>query len=432
MLNWKFNAKTFEQDFSARETVKAKYEQQHSLDIREACMLLLHFLRLTIDTSAHAPRSLRTNCTGTSWALVHSLPVPQLGQNEADPEASIHLLTCRDSDFGTWWIGTSQKPDWMEAQGAVGNSQQLYAQVRTLRQDLAGRYGTVMPITSHETCAILVEQLRNSIRWLGSSSERRWSKRYASALFGEIVLCRLRRKQPKKLVLGGSLYRLWLGRYTSTNRRIVGNTSGVFTARSIGRVPVSKQVDKELLKDFQALTFSSTCTGSSRTSALARPADGRNFSSWLVAAWLAPNLVTRHLVKSPQTCFSALVRSSVGLLIQSQGRSEASKDFCHVGRRFTSHCLCLCCVGFCQECPFQLVPMLTEKKNFNEALRKPILWCDAEFDGEQVAGTNKYTWLPSRNSTSTRRSWSLNALPSNFRMQFRQHGWREPNVTARR
>ena len=47
-------------------------------------------------------------------------------------------------------------------------------------------------------------------------------------------------------------YSLWLGRYTSTDRCVVRNISGVFTTRSIGRAPVSKQVDKELLKDFQA------------------------------------------------------------------------------------------------------------------------------------------------------------------------------------
>ena len=53
--------------------------------------------------------------------------------------------------------------EWKQAQGAVGNSQQLlYAQVRTLRQDLADRYGTCPDHFSclHlacETLTILVE-----------------------------------------------------------------------------------------------------------------------------------------------------------------------------------------------------------------------------------------------------------------------------------
>ena len=82
--------------------------------------------------------------------------------------------------------------------------------------------------------------------------ERRWSKRCTSALckFGEIVLCRLRGKQPKadpSWVPG-----LWLGRDASADMHVVGTTSGVVKTRSIRRLPVSEQVDKQVLKDFQA------------------------------------------------------------------------------------------------------------------------------------------------------------------------------------
>ena len=75
---------------------------------------------------------------------------------------------------------------------------------------------------------------------------------YTSALckFGEIDLCRLRGKQPKadpSWVPG-----LWLGRDTSADRHIVATTSGMFKTRSIRRLPVSEQVDKQFLKDFQA------------------------------------------------------------------------------------------------------------------------------------------------------------------------------------
>ena len=64
------------------------------------------------------------------------------------------------------------------------------------------------------------------------------------------MLCSLRGKQPKadpSWVPG-----LWLGRDTSADMHIVGTTSGVFKTRSIRRLPVSEQVDKQLLKDFQA------------------------------------------------------------------------------------------------------------------------------------------------------------------------------------
>ena len=64
------------------------------------------------------------------------------------------------------------------------------------------------------------------------------------------MLCRLRGKQPKadpSWVPGW-----WLGRDTSADMHVVGTTSGVFKTRSIRRLPVSEQVDKQLLKDFQA------------------------------------------------------------------------------------------------------------------------------------------------------------------------------------
>ena len=64
------------------------------------------------------------------------------------------------------------------------------------------------------------------------------------------MLCRLRGKQPRadpSWVPG-----LWLGRGASADVHVVGTTSGVFKTMSIRRVPVSEQVDKQLLNDFQA------------------------------------------------------------------------------------------------------------------------------------------------------------------------------------
>ena len=180
------------------------------------------------------------------------------GDLQADPETSlVALAETVTSELGGLSLRKSPT-EWKQAQGAVGNSQQLlYAQVRTLRQDLADRYGTLVPITS-PVFTWLVKRaqflLNNcAIRSDGLTPfERRWSKRYTSALckFGEIVLCRLRGKQPKadpSWVPG-----LWLGRDTSADMHVVGTTSGVFKTRSIRTLPVSEQVDKQLLKDFQA------------------------------------------------------------------------------------------------------------------------------------------------------------------------------------
>ena len=180
------------------------------------------------------------------------------GVLQADPEPSlVALAETVTSELGGLALRKSPT-EWKQAQGAVGNSQQLlYAQVRTLRQDLADRYGTLVPITSPVFTWLVKHSqflLNNfAIRSDGLTPfERRWSKRYTSALckFGEVVLCRLRGKQPKadpSWVPG-----LWLGRDTSADMHVVGTTSGVFKTRSIRRLPVSEQVDKQLLKDFQA------------------------------------------------------------------------------------------------------------------------------------------------------------------------------------
>ena len=127
------------------------------------------------------------------------------GVLQADPEASlVALAETVTSELGGLALRKSPT-EWKQAQGAVGNSQQLlYAQVRTLRQDLADRYGTLVPITSPVFTWLVkhAQFLLNNfaIRSDGLTPfERRWSKRYTSALckFGEIVLCRLRGKQPK-------------------------------------------------------------------------------------------------------------------------------------------------------------------------------------------------------------------------------------------
>ena len=125
------------------------------------------------------------------------------GVLQADPGASlVALAETVTSELGGLALRKSPT-EWKQVQGAVGNSQQLlYAQVRTLRQDLADRYGTLVPITSPVFTWLVkhAQFLLNNfaIRSDGLTPfERRWSKRYTSALckFGEIVWCRLRGKQ---------------------------------------------------------------------------------------------------------------------------------------------------------------------------------------------------------------------------------------------
>ena len=129
--------------------------------------------------------------------------------------------------------------------------------MRTLRQDLVDRYGTLVPITSPVFTWLVKHAqflLSNfAIRPDGLTPfERRWSKRYTSELckFGGIVLRRLRGKQPKADPSWAP--GLWLGRDTSADMHIVGTTSLGCSKRSVRRLPVSEQVDKQLLKDFQA------------------------------------------------------------------------------------------------------------------------------------------------------------------------------------
>ena len=192
--------------------------------------------------------------------------------------------------------------------------------------------------------------------------ERRWSKRYTSALgkFGEIVLCKLRGKQPKadpSWVPG-----LWLGRNTSADMHVVGTTSGVFQTRSIRRLPVSEQVDKQLLKDFQAKPwdpkgrgedtgYTSSSTGSPRTSTVDSSQHGLKRTS--------DELGDEAQEDEPPNLFQR-----VGPL--SQGARQNFNGFlpCLKTIHFLSLVLALLRFPPRVDLTFQLSPMLTEKKNF--------------------------------------------------------------------
>ena len=110
--------------------------------------------------------------------------------------------------------------------------------------------------------------------------ERCWSKRFYSALckFGEVVLCRLRGKQPEADL--SCVPGLWLGKETSADMTVVGTTSGMFKTRSIRRLPVSEQVDKNLLKDFQAKLWDPKGRGEETDVLVLPQANGLEARSW--------------------------------------------------------------------------------------------------------------------------------------------------------
>ena len=309
--------------------------------------------------------------------------------------------------------------EWKQAQGAVGNSQQLlYAQVRTLRQDLADRYGTLVPITSPVFTWLVKHSqflLNNfAIRSDGLTPfERRWSKRYTSALckFGEVVLCRLRGKQPKadpSWVPG-----LWLGRDTSADMHVVGTTSGVFKTRSIRRLPVSEQVDKQLLKDFQAKPWDPKGRGED-TDVLVLPQapEGQGLPTLPVQQTDGTSAVdsSQHGLKrtsdelgdeaqddEPPNLFqrvgpaqSDLKRSAPDSVPGSETKLQRiSAVFEEDSLPVT--CACVASISTKSGLDVPIEPNVDREEEL-QALRaaEPVLWYDTEFDREQeIAGMNK-------------------------------------------
>ena len=180
------------------------------------------------------------------------------GALQCDPEPSLKAVAEEvTSDLGGLSLRTSAV-EWKQAQGAVGNTQQLlYAQIRTLRKDLQERYGREIELAS----PIMTWLVRHS-QWLLNRYairsdgltpfERRWSRRYTSAIcrFGEVVLFRVPGRVPKAELAWQP--GLWLGRDTTSDMHIIGTTSGVTKTRSMRRFPSEQQVDVDMLKDFVA------------------------------------------------------------------------------------------------------------------------------------------------------------------------------------
>ena len=341
------------------------------------------------------------------------------GVLQADPEPSlVALAETVTSELGGLALRKSPT-EWKQAQGAVGNSQQLlYAQVRTLRQDLADRYGTLVPITSPVFTWLVKHSqflLNNfAIRSDGLTPfERRWSKRYTSALckFGEVVLCRLRGKQPKadpSWVPG-----LWLGRDTSADMHVVGTTSGVFKTRSIRRLPVSEQVDKQLLKDFQAKPWDPKGRGED-TDVLVLPQapEGQGLPTLPVQQTDGTSAVdsSQHGLKrtsdelgdeaqddEPPNLFqrvgpaqSDLKRSAPDFVPGSETKLQRiSAVFEEDSLPVT--CACVASISTKSGLDVPIEPNVDREEEL-QALRaaEPVLWYDTEFDREQeIAGMNK-------------------------------------------
>ena len=326
------------------------------------------------------------------------------GVLQADPEPSlVALAETVTSELGGLALRKSPT-EWKQAQGAVGNSQQLlYAQVRTLRQDLADRYGTLVPITSPVFTWLVKHSqflLNNfAIRSDGLTPfERRWSKRYTSALckFGEVVLCRLRGKQPKadpSWVPG-----LWLGRDASADMHVVGTTSGVFKTRSIRRLPVSEQVDKQLLKDFQAKPWDPKGRGED-TDVLVLPQapEGQGLPTLPVQQTDGTSAVdsSQHGLKRTSDelgneAQSDLKRSAPDFVPGSETKLQRiSAVFEEDSLPVT--CACVASISTKTGLDVPIEPNVDREEEL-QALRaaEPVLWYDTEFDREQeIAGMNK-------------------------------------------
>ena len=183
------------------------------------------------------------------------------------------------------------------------------------------------------------------------------------------MLCRLRGKQPKadpSWVPG-----LWLGRDTSADVHVVGTTSGVFKTRS--RLPVSEQVDKQLLKDFQARPWDLKGRGEDTDVLVLPPSQEQGLPSLPVQQTDGTSAVdsSQHglkrtsdelggeaLEEEPPNLFqcvgpaqSDLKRSAPDSVPGSETKLQRISA---VLRRFPPRA----------DLTFQLSPMLTEKKNF--------------------------------------------------------------------
>jgi len=138
----------------------------------------------------------------------------------------------------------------------------LFAQVRTLRNQVHKNYGVLPDDTS-----ALIPWLVKHAAWLlnrylvhadgKTSYYRRWEKNYERAIctFAETLLYRQPGTHRAKLQ---DQWRpgIWLGKDTNADEHLVGTSSGVYKVRSIRRLPPSQQHNKELLLQLSGTPWS--------------------------------------------------------------------------------------------------------------------------------------------------------------------------------
>ncbi|CAK9020327.1 unnamed protein product [Durusdinium trenchii] len=346
------------------------------------------------------------------------------GTLQADPEpALLTVVQTMTSELGGLSLRKSPT-EWKQAQGAVGNAQQLlYAQVRALRQDFASRYGFKLSVTS-PLFAWLVKHaqflLNNfSVRSDGLTPyERRWSRRYNSELckFGEIVMCRLPGKHSK--AEPSWVQAIWLGRDTSADMRLIGTTSGVLKTRSIRRLPVSEQVDQRMAEDFKASPWDPKGRGEDTDVLILPPppaeiASGAPVTPSRVAdapstafETSAPSHGTKRTsedielddVDEPANLFqrvgpstSDLKRSAPDTVPGAERNFSGLELFLKMMIHFLFLCLTVASVTTKHGLDVPIEPNVDREEEL-QALRAadPVLWYDTEFDREQeIAGMNK-------------------------------------------
>ena len=185
---------------------------------------------------------------GRTFGILQIDPEPSLKALVAEFTSEVGGLSVRHSPTG-----------WKQAQGAVGVLQSnLYAQIRTLKLDLEGRYSGFTLQKTHPLFTWLVKHAQ----WLMNryahksdgltSFEKRWGKPYNGALcrFAEVVHFRKIGKFPKSDAAWEE--GLWLGRDTESNQHFVGTPQGVIKIRSLRRRPPSEQLDLALVQSLKA------------------------------------------------------------------------------------------------------------------------------------------------------------------------------------
>ena len=227
------------------------------------------------------------------------------------------------------------------------------------------------------------------------------------------LFCRLRGKQPKadpSWVLG-----LWLGRDASADMHIVGTISGVFKPRRIRRLPVSEQVDKHLLNDFQAKPWGPKGRGEDTDVLVLPPSQQTDGTSAVDSSQhglkrTPDELGGEALEEEPPNLFQRVGPATSDLKRSAPDSVPGSETkLQRISAVFEDDslpvaCACVASISTKSGLDVPIEPNVDREEEL-QALpaAEPVLWYDTEFDREQeIAGMNKE--MTSITLTSTRRS----------------------------